>query len=145
MIEKKENYENLFCVVSDRQVTIYGELVDFYNKHTTSGKINTLSKSQMDCLDKDLELFGTERIKEAFRMAEESDFLSGRKFSEWSADFDWIIRPRNITSILNGKYNDFRYGPPKHKNPAPTENTVSSFDADEFLEAALKRSMSSLT
>jgi len=32
-----------------------------------------------------------------------SDFLMGRK-SEWQADLEWLIRPQNMTKVLNGRY-----------------------------------------
>ncbi|MBR6784531.1 MAG: hypothetical protein IKM32_07540 [Clostridia bacterium] len=78
--------------------------------------------------------YGEERVKECFRKAEQSDFLSGRKGCDWSADFDWIIKPNHIESILNGKYDDFKYN-----NKPAQQNTLSSFSGDEFIEAALAR------
>lgn len=41
--------------------------------------------------------------KALFHTIEKSDFLSGRK-KDWSASFDWIIRPTNLTKILEGNY-----------------------------------------
>ena len=42
-------------------------------------------------------------IKKAFRMVEESDFLTGRS-GKWKASFDWIMAGDNLTKILEGNY-----------------------------------------
>ncbi len=48
------------------------------------------------------------QIQEAFRRAEESDFLTGRvKGADWNRfDIDWILQPSNIVSLLEGKYDN---------------------------------------
>ena len=47
-------------------------------------------------------------IEEAFRRAEQSDFLTGRaKGANWNRfDFDWFIQPANIIRLLEGKYDN---------------------------------------
>ena len=47
-------------------------------------------------------------IKVAFRRAEESDYLTGRrKGAEWNRfDFDWFIQPSNMIRLLEGKYDN---------------------------------------
>ena len=39
-----------------------------------------------------------------FRQIDESDFLSGRS-GDWSASFDWVMKPANMVKILEGNYN----------------------------------------
>ena len=152
MKEIKENNNNgSVVVVTESTVTLYGRLKGYFNDNTTFPKIKNLSKRQRMLLDLAVMRYGEERVKECFRKAEQSDFLSGRKGCEWSADFDWIIKPNNIEGILNGKYDDFKYDKPTKptkpteptkptKPTKPTEqNTLSSFSDDEFIEAALAR------
>lgn len=51
-------------------------------------------------------------VEVLFSQAEGSAFLRGEKSSEsekhngWKANFDWVIKPANITKILEGQYND---------------------------------------
>ena len=42
---------------------------------------------------------------EVFRNAENSEFLKGNNDRNWSADFDWMMKPTNFAKILEGKYN----------------------------------------
>ena len=48
------------------------------------------------------------QIQEAFLRAEQSDFLTGRvEGAEWNRfDFDWLIQPSIIISLLEGKYDN---------------------------------------
>ena len=48
---------------------------------------------------KDLKIF-----EELFTIAESSDFLKGNNDRNWSADFDWMMKPTNFSKILEGKY-----------------------------------------
>jgi hypothetical protein len=34
-----------------------------------------------------------------------SDLLAGRK-GEWKADLDWVLKPTNLTKIIEGKYDN---------------------------------------
>ena len=48
------------------------------------------------------------QVKEAFKKAEQSDFLTGRKpGAEWTRfDFDWFIQSSSIISLMEGKYDN---------------------------------------
>lgn len=52
---------------------------------------------------KSLEVF--ERL---FRLTEASDFMKGMNEKNWSADFDWIMKPTNMAKTLEGKYDNDR-------------------------------------
>ena len=146
MKEKKNTTTFLGCVVLTDRVTLYVRLLDYYY-NTTHKKINSISGYEISCLDRLEACYGEERIKEAFERAERSDFLSGRKGCDWCADFRWIITPRNFKNILAGKYDDFSYNKkPFVRQPsaasgysAAVPSTLSSFEGDEFIEAALAR------
>ena len=49
-----------------------------------------------------------EQIIEAFKQAERSDFLTGRKpGADWTRfDFDWLIQPSSVISLLEGKFDN---------------------------------------
>ena len=50
---------------------------------------------------KSLEIF-----QELFTIAEFSPFLKGENDRNWSADFDWMMKPTNFSKILEHKYDD---------------------------------------
>ena len=70
--------------------------------------------------------FGEPDILKAFDMAQQSDFLSGRA-KDWNATFDWILKPGNMTKVLEGNYAN------KNK-PAKTE-TPNNIYAQLYAEA----------
>ena len=45
-------------------------------------------------------------FRELFEKAEASDFLKGDNDRGWTADFDWLIRPTNMSKVLEGKYDN---------------------------------------
>lgn len=47
-------------------------------------------------------------FRELFEKAEASDFLKGDNDRGWTADFDWLIRPTNMSKVLEGKYDNDR-------------------------------------
>lgn len=49
-----------------------------------------------------------ETFKELFEIAETSSFLKGENERNWSADFDWMMKPTNFSKIIEHKY-DNRY------------------------------------
>lgn len=48
-----------------------------------------------------------------FRYVHESDFLMGRTREAFTADLEWLVRPKNFTKIANGRYH--RTGSAAHK------------------------------
>lgn len=47
-------------------------------------------------------------FEELFRISEASSFLKGKNDRNWSADFDWMMKPTNFSKILEHKYDDRR-------------------------------------
>ena len=66
----------------------------------------------------------------ACKKANESSFLTGQNDRGWKADFDFIIRVDKALNIIEGK----------HDGKAKGSNS-SSFDTDDFFQAALKKSL----
>ena len=73
-------------------------------------------------------------FEELFRKAEASPFLKGQNDSNWSADFDWIMRPENFAKVLEGKYD--KRNPKKEEKP---EKEKGSFNTADFFKAAVNR------
>ncbi len=117
----------------ERECTAVQEL---YNSICKSyPQISFLSKQQMRYLSSVLDEVSTEQFKRCFELAEESDFLKGKGW----VSFDWLIRPENIAKVCNGNYRNDSASPTSQNPPQEVSETLSSFDADEFLEAALAR------
>ena len=57
-------------------------------------------------------------FEELFRLAEASPFLKGENERNWSADFDWMMKPTNFTKILEHKYEE------RHTNEFKATNSV---------------------
>ena len=69
-------------------------------------------------------LIAPKRLEEVFRMAAESDFLSGRSGVWRGCSLTWILKPDNLRKILSGKYRN--RGKPKR------QTLVEQFDLDEI-------------
>lgn len=70
-----------------------------------------------------------EDYKRLFEVANECDFLKGKGGRGWKASLEWLIE--HMYEVTSGKYRAW---------DKPAENASSSFDTDEFFEAALRRS-----
>ena len=106
----KESKEGEACKERS-STTPYREILEMYHstcvsfskvRDLTDNRKHTLNARWEDC-KKDILVF-----QELFTLAEQSDFLSGRKPSErnpsWKADFDWLLVQQNMTKTLEGKY-----------------------------------------
>ncbi len=113
----------------DKSITEY---VNAFNT-TDFPKIKILSSEQKASILKAIDEFGLERLKESLITASKSEFLKGKNANGWVAHFDWLIKPENIAKVLNGNYNELYSASP------PIAETLSSFDGDEFVNAALSR------
>lgn len=61
--------------------------------------LNALDKSKVLT-----ELGPYERLEHIFRLADESDFLSGRKQANAWCGFDWLINSKNALKVIEGNY-----------------------------------------
>ncbi|MCI6652728.1 MAG: DUF4373 domain-containing protein [Ruminococcus sp.] len=75
-------------------------------------------------------------LEELFKIVDDSDFLSGRNGKWTGCNLEWVLKPANITKIMEGNYanQEGNYGnsnslqPPLGKNPGIT----SSYDLEEY-------------
>lgn len=83
------------------------KIVDIFNSLCPSfPNIKYLSDSMKSYILNILEQFSESDISTAFRKCEKSSFLKGNNPRKWKASFDWIIKPQNLSKILNGNYDD---------------------------------------
>ena len=86
----------------------YAKIKDLYHKICISyPKIKTIDGNRKTAVGarwrtyKNLEIF-----EELFTIAENTPFLKGANERNWSADFDWMMKPTNFAKILEHKYDD---------------------------------------
>lgn len=83
----------------------YNGIKDAYNTLCPSlPSVKSLSDARKKAIKARLKSYSLEDLYEAFRLAEESDFLKGKNDRNWTATFDWIIKDANIAKILDGNY-----------------------------------------
>jgi len=100
-------------------VVPYEEIVELYHAICKSlPKIRTLTDNRKKTI-KARWNGSTDLFKEVFTVAEQSDFLTGRKTSQnnpnWKADFDWLINEQNMAKVLEGKYSNKEQPAQSHK------------------------------
>lgn len=86
----------------------YAKIKELYHKICISyPKIKTIDGNRKTAVGarwrtyKSLEVF-----EELFTIAENTPFLKGANERNWSADFDWMMKPTNFSKILEHKYDD---------------------------------------
>lgn len=86
----------------------YVKIKELYHKICISyPKIKTIDGNRKTAVGarwrtyKNLEIF-----EELFTIAENTPFLKGANERNWSADFDWMMKPTNFSKILEHKYDD---------------------------------------
>ena len=83
----------------------YKKVQDAYNRLCPSyPTLTKLSDGRKKAIKARLKSYTFEELCQAFKMAEESDYLKGNNKRNWSATFDWIINGNNMAKILDGNY-----------------------------------------
>ena len=95
----------------------YQEIVDLFNEICTEApritKVTDKRKKQIALRYKELESLNV--FEQAFRMVQESKFLTGDNDRGWIAKFDWLMaNDTNIVKVLEGNYKNSKT---KSSNP----------------------------
>ena len=74
-------------------------------------------------------------MRRLFAFIEASDFLAGRS-KDWTANFDWVLKPKNLTKIIEGQYvNEGRGG--ASMSPETLRVPPHSIEAEQSVIGAL--------
>lgn len=85
----------------------YQEIVDMYHSICLSyPRIKSLSESRKKAIKARLKQYTVDDIREVFQKAEASDFMKGKNDTNWSANFDWMMKDANMAKILDGNYDN---------------------------------------
>lgn len=105
----------------------YQQIVDAYNE--MCGKLPKVKKlidkrkrAIRTCMAQG---FSADDMREAFRQAASTPFLTGKNERGWRANFDFIIKPDNMQKILEGAYG------------AAVQQNEHSYDLDLFMQNAI--------
>lgn len=94
----------------------YNGIMDAFNSLCPSlPSVKSLSEARKKAIRARLNSYSIEDIHEAFRKAENSDFLKGKNNRNWQANFDWIIKDANMAKILDGNYDNHEKPDESHK------------------------------
>lgn len=103
----------------------FQSIMDSFNQICVSQpKIKSITEPRKKAIKKATKtLEGNGGFEALFQKVERSDFLSGR-VKKWTCGFDWILKPANLTKILEGNY-DNRAGSaqPDYTDPSRYANT----------------------
>ena len=122
---RSESRENVSVYTPPKTVrTDYQAVLDAFHASCPSlPKVLKLSDSRKKAIKARLSDFGMDEIKRAFALTEQSDFLKGTNATGWQAGFDWLMKPANLTKVLEGNYEN------KHK----AGKAGSMFRDDDYL------------
>ena len=85
----------------------YMSIIDLFNSICTSYKpVESVDRKRTAAIESLLHTYSLEKIKEAFKKAEASEFLKGIK-GGWRMTFDWVIVPDNMAKVLSGNYDNW--------------------------------------
>ena len=112
----------------------YQSVIDRFNSVCVSlPKVLKLTDKRKQAIRSAAALLEGRTFEELFGIVERSDFLTGRG-SAWSCGFDWIIKPENLTKILEGTYDNTRSRP-------AARGGMFSMEGASFDLAALEESL----
>lgn len=108
--------------------TDYQGVLDAYHECCPSfPAVIKLTEARKRAIKARLKDYGLEEIKRAFSLAEQSDFLKGS--SGWQASFDWLMKPANMTKVLEGNYTN---------RASPNGKSQSMWGEDDFVAKVIR-------
>lgn len=122
--KKEEEYNNNYSLRSSNELLCgtsqsheeridYRNLVSFFNDNT-KGVFGTirypLSDKRKGMINARIKEHGKRAFVEMIRKAYESDFLKGQNPRNFTATFDWLIKPANFEKVISGNYDNKNSG-----------------------------------
>lgn len=121
--------KNILLLPGARVCEYINYIINLYNTICVKfPPVNVLSESIIDELLNSLEIYDLEHFEEVFKRAKSTPYLNGVNRHKMRAKFEWLINADNMAKVLNGNYDDYN-------------ESNSSFNTDEFFEAAYKHSL----
>lgn len=112
--------------------TDYQQVVDTYNATCVSlPRAVQLSDARKKAIKARLRTYTIADLQRAFELTEESNFLRGANDRNWAANFDWIMKDRNLAKILDGNYANRGYAMSASVK-VPDDDDYHDFTVEEF-------------
>lgn len=90
-----------------RETPDYQRVMEMYNTTCRSyPRLTRLSEDRRKAIRARLTEYTMEDFQRLFDKAERSSFLRGQNDRNWTANFDWLIRDRNMARVLDGNYDN---------------------------------------
>ena len=94
------------------------EIIDLYHQYLPMlPVVKKLTDPRISAINNRLDEYTIDEIETMFKMASKSDFLTG-KSKDWSANFDWLMKPSNFIKVLEGNYANKEV----HSGPIPGDS-----------------------
>ncbi|MBO5839778.1 MAG: hypothetical protein J6R06_08910, partial [Bacteroidales bacterium] len=107
----------------------YQEIINLYHENCPSlPKVTKITDARKKLINARLKEYTMDDLKKAFKLAEESDFLTGRSGKWGGANFDWIMNTNNIVKILEGNYTNKNQNKPKSPTDIYRQYQRSNYD-----------------
>lgn len=118
--KKEEEYNNNYSLRSSNELLCgtsqpheekidYRNLISFFND-TTKGVFGNirypLSDKRKGMINARIKEHGKRAFVEMIQKAYESDFLKGQNSRNFTASFDWLIKPTNFEKVISGNYDN---------------------------------------
>lgn len=101
----EETNINTFNINTLKSKTEYREVMEAFNAICVSyPKVKSLSEARKKAIRARLRTYSIDDLRKAFEAMERSEFLRGNNGSDWSANFDWVMKDRNLAKVLDGNY-----------------------------------------
>ena len=119
-------------IISSKNTIDYQIIVDIYHYRCPSlPKVSKITDARKKLINARLKDYSVKELEQAFKLAEASDFLTGRNGKWGGANFDWIMNTNNIVKILEGNYKNKQSETPKN-GFTNFENSESAYDWDDI-------------
>ena len=121
--ESKENKSN-----------IYSSILDEFNRIcSTLPKPQSVNENRRKAIKRTEELLNNNSLSftDLFTKVNASDFLSGRDGKWTGCNFDWILKPSNLTKIIEGNYDNKTLKPNRQVKQSRMEQEPS-YDIEEL-------------
>lgn len=83
----------------------YEKVIEMFNTICVSyPKVKSLSEARKRSIRARLRTYSIDDLRKAFEAMERSEFLRGKNSSDWSANFDWVMKDKNLAKVLDGNY-----------------------------------------
>jgi hypothetical protein len=124
--KENKNINNIYSQKINEENVPYEEIVQEFNDICISmPRVQKISKQRKIVIKSRWREYGSVDIfSKVFKMAESSDFLSGRDGKWCSCSFDWMMKSQNFIKVMEGNY--------RNRQPIGNRSKFNNFKEREY-------------